>query len=77
LSYKWNIALGNILVCGDSGNDEEMLRGEFLGVVVGNHSPELRRLKGVRGIYFAEGEYSGGILEGIEKYNFIEKSTQP
>ncbi|MBT8368718.1 MAG: HAD-IIB family hydrolase [Deltaproteobacteria bacterium] len=76
LSYKWDIALGNILVCGDSGNDEEMLRGELLGVVVGNYSPELKKLKGIRGIYFAERKYSAGIIEGIKRYKFIEKATQ-
>ena len=75
LSYKWEIPLKNILVCGDSGNDEEMLRGEPLGVVVGNYSPELDKLKGMRGIYFARQEYSGGILEGIEHYKFIAKAT--
>jgi sucrose-phosphate synthase len=76
LSYKWEIPLGNFLVCGDSGNDEEMLRGEPLGVIVGNYSPELRHLKGIRGIYFAKQKYSGGILEGIKRYQFIEKATQ-
>ncbi len=76
LSYKWEIPLGNFLVCGDSGNDEEMLRGEPLGVVVGNYSPELNKLKGVRGIYFAKQKYSAGILEGISRYHFIEKATQ-
>jgi sucrose-phosphate synthase len=77
LSYKWEIPLGNFLVCGDSGNDEEMLRGEPLGVVVGNYSPELDKLKGIRGIFFAGQKYSGGILEGIKRYKFIEKATQP
>ncbi|MGD2187666.1 MAG: HAD-IIB family hydrolase, partial [Desulfobacterales bacterium] len=76
LSYKWEIPLGNFLVCGDSGNDEEMLRGEPLGVVVGNYSPELKKLKGMRGIYFAKQKFSGGILEGIERYQFIKKATQ-
>ena len=76
LSYKWEIPLGNFLVCGDSGNDEEMLRGEPLGVVVGNYSPELKKLKGIRSIYFAKQIYSGGILEGIRRYQFIEKATQ-
>ena len=76
LSYKWEIPLGNFLVCGDSGNDEEMLRGEPLGVVVANYSPELNKLKGIRGIYFAKQNYSGGILDGIKRYKFIEKATQ-
>ncbi len=76
LSYKWEIPLGNFLVCGDSGNDEEMLRGEPMGVVVGNYSPELKKLKKIRGIYFARQKYSGGILEGIRRYHFIEKATQ-
>ncbi|MFZ0133595.1 MAG: HAD-IIB family hydrolase, partial [Desulfobacterales bacterium] len=73
LSYKWEIPLGNFLTCGDSGNDEEMLRGEPLGVIVGNHSPELEPLKGAKRIYFADKPCAGGILEGIRKYGFIEK----
>ncbi len=70
LSYKWEIPLKNILVCGDSGNDEEMLKGETLGVVVGNHSPELGRLKGARKVFFAKHDHARGILEGIETYGF-------
>jgi sucrose-phosphate synthase len=76
LSYKWEIPLVNFLVCGDSGNDEEMLRGEPLGVVVGNYSPELKKLKGLRGVYFARKKYAAGILEGIKKYQFIEKASR-
>jgi sucrose-phosphate synthase len=76
LSYKWEIPLGNFLVCGDSGNDEEMLRGEPLGVVVGNYSPELKKLKGSRGIYFAKQKYASGILEGVKRYRFVQKAAQ-
>ena len=76
LSYKWEIPLGNFLVCGDSGNDEEMLRGEPLAVVVGNYSPELKPLKGLRNVYFARAEYAGGILEGIRNYNFIDTARE-
>ena len=76
LSYKWEIPLKNFLVCGDSGNDEEMLRGEPRGVVVGNYSPELKKLKGVRGIYFAKQKYAAGILEGLKQYQFIEKASR-
>jgi sucrose-phosphate synthase len=74
LSYKWEIPLANFLVCGDSGNDEEMLRGEPMAVVVGNYRKELEKLKGARNVYFAESEYAGGILEGIQNYGFIEKA---
>src|SRR5690606_16937280 len=70
LSYQWEIPLRKILVCGDSGNDEEMLRGEPLGVVVGNHSPELKPLKGIRNIYFAKADHAAGILEGISRFRF-------
>ncbi|MCB0317075.1 MAG: HAD-IIB family hydrolase, partial [Calditrichaeota bacterium] len=72
LSYKWNIPLGNILVAGDTDNDEEMLRGEMLGVVVGNYSPELEKLRGLHHVYFADAHYAAGILEGFEYYDFLE-----
>ena len=71
LSYKWEIPLGNFLVCGDSGNDEEMLRGEPLGVVVGNFSPELAKLRRMKHVFFAKGTYAAGILEAIAHYGFI------
>lgn len=76
LSYKWEIPLKNFLVCGDSGNDEEMLRGEPLAAVVGNYSPELKKLKGRKNIYFAVKESAGGILEAIDRYNFIEAANK-
>ncbi|MFH1195576.1 MAG: HAD-IIB family hydrolase [bacterium] len=72
LSYRWNIPYESILVAGDSGNDEDMLTGEMLGVVVGNYSSELEKLKGKRKIYFAKNSYAGGIIEGSNYYNFWE-----
>jgi sucrose-phosphate synthase len=72
LSYKWEIPLANFLVCGDSGNDEEMLRGEPKAVVVGNYSAELEELKKLRKVYFARQPYAGGILEGIDHYKFLQ-----
>jgi sucrose-phosphate synthase len=76
LSYKWLIPLRQFIVCGDSGNDEEMLRGEPLGVVVSNHSEEMKALKGGRKIYFAKQPCAGGILEGIQHYNFVDNIKQ-
>ncbi len=72
LSYRWNIPYKNILVAGDSGNDEDMLRGELLGVVVGNYSKEMEKLKGMRKIFFAKEKYAAGVIEGIKYYNFLE-----
>jgi len=76
LSYKWEIPLNNLLICGDSGNDEEMLRGEPRGVVVGNYSPELDSLKNAKNIYFATQACAGGIVEALQKYRFLEKAAK-
>jgi sucrose-phosphate synthase len=76
LSYKWEIPLQNFLVCGYSGNDGEMLRGEPKAVVVGNFSPELRKLKGMKDIYFSKNGYAAGIIEAIEKYRFLKKTNR-
>jgi len=73
LSYKWEIPLTNFLVCGDSGNDEEMLRGEPRGVVVGNYSSELEKLRGRRNVYFARNHGVNGILEAMEHYEFLKE----
>ncbi len=72
VAVKWGIPMDHILVAGDSGNDEELLTGETLAVVVGNHSEELADLEGREGIYFAQGEYARGILEGFEHWGFLE-----
>lgn len=76
LMVKWGLTPDRLLVAGDSGNDIEMLRGETLGVVVGNYSAEVDELRGQPRIYFAEGEYATGVLEGVDHYDFFgEVST--
>ncbi len=72
LGKKWDIAPKKVLVSGDSGNDYEMLAGKHLAVVVGNHAPEIESLRGNRRVYFADGSYAAGILEGIGHYHFLE-----
>ncbi len=74
-AMRWGLEADNILVAGDSGNDEEMLSGGILGVVVGNYSEELEHLRGEPRIYFAEEKYAGGILEGIEYYDFFQENA--
>lgn len=76
LAYKWGLPPGAFLVAGDSGNDEEMLVGDTLGVVVANHSPELEPLRGLERVYFARTDHAAGILEGMAHYGFIEAARQ-
>ena len=76
LAYRWNIPFEKILVAGDSGNDKEMLKGDLLAVVVANHSSELELLKGQNRIYFSKRKFAGGIVEGINHYNFLEKKSE-
>ncbi len=71
LAMKWGLMPESLLVAGNSGNDEEMLGGNTLGVVVGNYSPELERLRGRPRIYFARAPHAWGVLEGIDYYDFL------
>ncbi|MCB1154185.1 HAD family hydrolase, partial [bacterium] len=71
LGLKWGLGLERILVAGDSGNDEDMLKTAMFGVVVGNYSRELEKLRGQPNIYFAEKPYAFGILEGAEQFDFF------
>jgi sucrose-phosphate synthase len=73
IAYRWNLLHNNLLVAGDSGNDEDMLTGELLGVIVGNRGEELNKLKGRRRVYFAKAKHADGIIEGIKYYNFLER----
>ncbi|MCF8077346.1 MAG: HAD family hydrolase, partial [Desulfotignum sp.] len=59
-----------------SGNDEEMLKGEPLGLVVGNFCRELAHLKNAKNIYFAEKPHAEGMMEGIHHYQIIEKAEE-
>lgn len=71
--FKWNLQPDRILVAGDSGNDRDMLEGETLGVVVGNHTPELDVLHGRPRVHFAEGRHAWGVLEGLDHYDFFRE----
>ena len=68
---RWGLEPEKVLVAGSCGNDEEVLRGNTLGVVVANHGPELERLRGKPRIFFAGHEHARGILDGIDYYDFL------
>ena len=77
LATKWGIPLERCLVAGDSGNDEEMLTGSTLAVVVGNHDPELEKLRDEPRIYFARGHYARAIVEAVQHYDFLDENPIP
>ncbi len=71
LSYKYEFSPQHIMVAGDSGNDEDMLKGQTCGLVVGNYSEELEKLKGKPKIFFSKHSYAAGIIDGLYHYRFI------
>lgn len=76
IAFKWGLPMKRFLVAGASGNDETMLTGNTLGVVVGNYSQELQKLRGYTQIYFAQGCYAWGILEALDHYDFFGNLSQ-
>jgi sucrose-6-phosphatase len=84
LSKKQKIRKKNILYCGDSGNDLEIMLSGIKSVVVKNANPSfVKQLKkqSKKNIYFARGmeinnkkisgNYSSGVLEGAIWFNFL------
>jgi sucrose-phosphate synthase len=68
LSNKWKIPLEQFITAGNSGNDEDMLKGKSNGIVVANYSPELERLRKHKLIYFTKRNLAKGVLEGIQHH---------
>ncbi len=77
MANKWGIPMERILTAGDSGNDEEMLKGHNLSVVVGNYSAELEPLRKNPTVYFAKASYAAGIIEGMLHYDFLGVIKNP
>lgn len=64
LAQHWKIRPDRTLVAGDSGNDADMFRVGFRGIVVGNAAQELKALASPTN-YVAENRFAAGVLEGI------------
>ncbi|MFV0438371.1 MAG: HAD-IIB family hydrolase [Desulfopila sp.] len=71
LLYKYGFAPRHVMVAGDSGNDIDMLSGRTRGLIVGNHSKDLKPIKGSPRTYFATGEYAAGIIEGLHHFGLM------
>ncbi len=69
LGNKMNLP---IICCGDSGNDEDMLKKSKYGVLVGNAPSGLkRRLSKHSNIYIAKACYAKGVIEGLRIHSVI------
>jgi sucrose-phosphate synthase len=68
---KYHFSPRNVMVAGDSGNDEDMITSHARGLVVENHSEELDHLKGRPNIYFSPEPYAAGILDGLRHFAII------
>ena len=78
VAEHWEIPVERILAAGGSGADEDMMRGNPLGVVVANrHEEELSQLVDVDRIYFSERPFAEGILEAFDHYDFFGECRVP
>ena len=71
IRYKFDFSPRQVMVAGDSGNDEDMIASAARGLVVGNHSEELDRLRRKPNIYFSPETYAAGIIDGLKHYGFL------
>ncbi|MEL6580146.1 MAG: sucrose-phosphate phosphatase [Cyanobacteria bacterium J06621_12] len=74
LRRRWSIAPEKTIVCGDSGNDISMFKGQEKGLIVANAKPELLQwyeINRSENHYLAESDCAGGIIEGLKHFSFI------
>lgn len=72
VARKLGVAPDNVVTCGDTGNDLDMMRPElgFHSIAVGNAAPELKSFTSPR-VYHAEAHYAAGIREGLQKIGWL------
>jgi sucrose-6F-phosphate phosphohydrolase len=72
---RWGADPRYVLVCGDSGNDLDMLQDpQFRGVAVGNSEEEVRCLVKAGPLHESSLPYAAGVLEGAEAFDFWRTS---
>lgn len=74
LRQKWGISAEKTIVCGDSGNDISMFKGQEKGLIVSNAKPELIQWYEANqnnNVHLAKSACAGGIIEGLKHFSFI------
>lgn len=75
LAMFWQIDTEQVIACGDSGNDIDMLRGNNAVIVNNARSELLEWAKSVLAndkVYIAHHSYAAGILEGLRHYRVTQ-----
>jgi len=73
LADNWKVTAANIIACGDSANDADMLKNNK-AIIVSNAHQELLdwALKNDQGnFYLAKSKYAAGIIEGLQYYKVL------
>lgn len=65
---QWEIAATDVMVCGDSGNDLDMLDAGYQGVIVANAQAELLNRSFGDLVYRAHRPFAWGVLEGVDRH---------
>ena len=73
VALRWDLSLSSILVEASQQGDAELLQGLPLGVVPGDHDPELERLRHHRRVFFASKPQAWGLLEGLRHHRFLRR----
>lgn len=68
LASRLGVPFGETLVCGDSGNDRDMLVAGSLAAVVANAQPELADLPET--VYRCRGSHAAGVHEALAYYGW-------
>jgi sucrose-6F-phosphate phosphohydrolase len=74
IADAWAIPTEDVLVFGDSGNDEDLFTCGFRGTLVANASPEIRTSAG-RAVYRSPRAYAAGVMDGIRHWSTAEQGV--
>lgn len=70
VTMRWGIPAERVLFYARRGSDYEALSGQFLGVLGGDHSLELKSTRSLPRVYQAKLPNFAGLVAGIEAYSF-------
>lgn len=71
LCQRLGIQGNHVVVAGDSGNDLQMFKSPYRGIVVGNADSDLKAKKGDN-IYHANATHAAGVLEGLRYWGVLK-----